>query len=71
MSRLHARPRLGEPELARLRELITDTGAVSRIEQMIGARAAAACAGLAGAGIDGFVLAALSDLAARATDRAR
>ncbi len=71
LERLHARPRLGEPDLDRLRELITATGAGRRIEQMIASRAAAACGGLAGAGLDGFVRAALSDLAVRATDRAR
>jgi geranylgeranyl diphosphate synthase type I len=69
--RLHARPHLGERELDRLRDLITDTGAVGRIEQMIASRVAAACDGLSGAGLDGFVLAALRDLAVRATDRAR
>jgi len=71
LERLHARPRLGEPELDRLRGLITDTGAVGRIEQMIACRVTAAGDGLAGAGLDGFVLAALGDLAVRATDRAR
>lgn len=71
LERLHARPHLGEPELGRLRELIADTGAVSRIEQMIASRVAAAREGLAGVGLDGFVLAALGDLAVRATDRAR
>lgn len=68
---LHARARLSEPELARLRELIAGTGAVRRIEQMIGSRAAAACDSLSGAGLNDFVLAALRDLAVRATDRAR
>jgi geranylgeranyl diphosphate synthase type I len=71
LERLHARPRLGETELDRLRELITDTGAVSRIERMIASRVAAACDGLAGVGLDGFVRGALDDLAVRATDRAR
>ena len=71
LERLHARPRLGETELDRLRELITDAGAVGRIERMIASRVAAACDGLAGIGLNGFVRAALDDLAVRATDRAR
>jgi geranylgeranyl diphosphate synthase type I len=71
LERLHARPRLGEPDLDRLRELITATGADSRIEQMIGSRVTAACDGLSAAGLDEFVLAALRDLAVRATNRAR
>ena len=71
LGRLHARPHLSGPELDRLRELITDTGAVSRIEQMIGSRVDAACGRLSGAGLDDFVVAALRDLAVRATDRAR
>jgi geranylgeranyl diphosphate synthase type I len=70
LGRLLARPHLGEPELSRLRELIAETGAAERAEQMIGARVRAACAALAGAGIDDFVREALRDLAVRATDRA-
>jgi hypothetical protein len=38
---------------------------------MIGSRVTAACGGLSAAGLDEFVLAALRDLAVRATDRAR
>jgi hypothetical protein len=38
---------------------------------MIASRVAAACDGLAGVGLDGFVRGALDDLAVRATDRAR
>lgn len=71
LERLHAGAHLSEPELARLREVIADTGAAGRIEQMIEARVAAACASLPVAGLDDFVLAALGDLAVRATDRAR
>ena len=71
LERLHARARLSEPELARLREVIIDTGAVVRIEQMIDSRVEAACGSLSEAGLNGFVLAALHDLAVRATDRAR
>ena len=71
LSQLYARDRVSEPQLARARELIEGTGAVDRIEQMIEARVRAACAGLSEAGLDGFALAVLRDLAARATDRAR
>ena len=71
LGRLYARDRVTEPEIARVRELIEATGAVGRIEQMIEARVRAACAGLSGAGLDGLALAALHDLAVRATDRAR
>jgi geranylgeranyl diphosphate synthase, type I len=71
LGRLYARDRVSEPEVARVRELIEGTGAVSRIEQMIEARVRAACTGLSGAGLGGFAVAALHDLAARATDRAR
>ena len=71
LSRLYARDRLSEPEVARVRELIDRTGAVMRIEQMIDSRVRAACAGLDGAGINDFVLAALRELAVRATTRAR
>jgi len=38
---------------------------------MIGSRVDAACGRLSGAGLDDFVVAALRDLAVRATDRAR
>jgi hypothetical protein len=38
---------------------------------MIGSRVTAACASLSGAGLGGFVRAALRDLAVRATDRDR
>jgi geranylgeranyl diphosphate synthase, type I len=71
LGRLYAQDRLGEPELARVRELIEGTGAVGRIEQMIDSRVRGACASLSGAGINGFALAALRDLAVRATSRAR
>jgi hypothetical protein len=54
-----------------MRELITGTGAVRRIERMIDSRVDAACAGLDGAGIDRTAAAVLRDLAIRATDRAR
>jgi len=71
LARLYAQDRLSEPGVARVRELIEDTGAVDRIEQMIESRVSAACASLSGAGFDGFVLAALRELAVRATFRAR
>jgi geranylgeranyl diphosphate synthase, type I len=71
LGRLYARDRVSEPEVARVRELIEGTGAVGRVEQMIEARVRAACSGLSGAGLGGFAVAALHDLAARATDRAR
>jgi geranylgeranyl diphosphate synthase type I len=71
LRRLHARDHLGEADLARMRELITGTGAVRRIERMIDSRVDAACAGLDGAGIDRTAAAVLRDLAIRATDRAR
>ncbi len=71
LGRLYAQDLLGESELARVRELIEGTGAVGRIEEMIDSRVRAACASLPGAGINGFALAALRDLAVRATSRAR
>jgi len=71
LGRLYAQDRLNEPGLARVRELIQDTGAVDVIEQMIESRMRAACAALSGAGINAFALAALRELAVRATSRAR
>ena len=71
LTRLYGQDLLGEPELDRVRELIEGTGAVGRIEEMIDSRVRVACASLPGAGINGFALAALSDLAVRATSRAR
>jgi geranylgeranyl diphosphate synthase, type I len=71
LARLYARDRLSEDGLARVRELIEGTGAVGTIEQMIESRVQVACASLSGAGLDGFVLGALRDLAVRATFRAR
>jgi geranylgeranyl diphosphate synthase, type I len=71
LGRLYAQDRLSEAGVARARELIEDTGAVDRIEQMIESRVRVACTSLSRAGLDGFALAALRDLAVRATDRAR
>jgi geranylgeranyl diphosphate synthase type I len=70
LSRLHAQDRLSEPGVARVRALIEGAGAVTRMEQMIESRAESACAALSHAGLDGFALAALQDLAVRATVRA-
>lgn len=71
LDRLAERDCPDQAELARWRDLIEATGAVRRIEQMILARVSTACAILNGAGLDEFVVAALRDLAIRATDRAR
>ena len=71
LRKLHARDHLSEPDLDRMRELITGTGAPERIERMIESRVTAACASLSGTGIDEFVQAMLRDLAVRATSRAR
>jgi geranylgeranyl diphosphate synthase type I len=71
LGRLYARERLSQPGLARVRELIEDTGAVDKIEQMIESRVRTACAGVSGAGLSDFVGTALRDLAVRATYRAR
>jgi geranylgeranyl diphosphate synthase type I len=71
LERLSARALPSEPELARWRGLIEDTGAVEGIEQMIQSRVAAACASLPGAGLHDFALAALRDLAESVANRAR
>jgi geranylgeranyl diphosphate synthase type I len=71
LGRLLSRAYPGEPELDRMRALITETGAADRAEQMIGSRVRAACAVLPGAGISDFVQSALRELAVRATDRGR
>jgi geranylgeranyl diphosphate synthase type I len=71
LRRLYAREQLSQPDLVRVRELIEDTGAVDRIERMIESRVAKACAVVSGAGLGDFAVAALRDLAARATQRAR
>jgi geranylgeranyl diphosphate synthase type I len=67
---------LTEPEVARWRGLIEETGAAARIEQMIGHRVAVAWASLdsaaaEGAPLDPFVVSALRDLAVGATCRDR
>jgi geranylgeranyl diphosphate synthase type I len=71
LGRLYGQDRLTASGLARARELIVDSGAVGKIERMIESRASTACTSLSQAGIDGFVLAALRDLALRATSRDR
>jgi geranylgeranyl diphosphate synthase type I len=71
LARLYAQDRLSESGIARVRGLIEGTGAIGRIEQMIESRVRVACASLPAAGLDGFVRAALRDLAIRATFRAR
>lgn len=74
LDRLCERECLTEAEIMRWRDLIEETGAVTRLEQMIESRVttAWACldsAALKGARLDAFVLTALHDLAIRATDR--
>jgi geranylgeranyl diphosphate synthase type I len=76
LDRLAARDQLTDAEIARWRHLIGETGAVERIEEMIGSRVAAALASVRsaaveGARLDSFVLAALGELAVRASDRVR
>jgi geranylgeranyl diphosphate synthase type I len=71
LSWLSRREALDDADLDRWRQVIIDTGATARIEQMISQRVNAACARLAGGGLSGFVCETLGDLAVRCTDRAR
>ena len=71
LSRLSRRDHLDDADLDRWRELIIDTGATARMEQLISERVAAACDRLAGGGLSPFVRHALTELAVRYTDRAR
>ena len=71
LSRLSGRASLDDADVDRWRQLITETGAGLRIEEMISRRVSAACARLTGSGLNGFVLGALRDLAIRYTDRVR
>lgn len=71
LSRLARREFLDDADVDQWRQLITETGATTRIEQMISRRVTAACDRLAGSGLDDFVLTALCDLAIRYTDRSR
>ncbi|MFU8872293.1 polyprenyl synthetase family protein [Micromonospora sp. SL4-19] len=59
----------GAREVARLAELVADTGAVARVERMISERVADALAALATASIDGTARTALTGLATAATTR--
>ncbi|MGC5031463.1 polyprenyl synthetase family protein [Micromonospora sp. DT229] len=60
---------VGEPEVARLAEIVLDTGAVGRIERMIDERVQQAVAALATVTIDETARTALFALASAATDR--
>ena len=70
LDRLSGRESLDEDHVDQWRRLITETGAASRIEQMIASRVSAACERLDGSGLNGFVAGALRDLAIRYTNRA-
>ncbi|WP_229398889.1 polyprenyl synthetase family protein [Micromonospora okii] len=59
----------GAREVARLAELVADTGAVAHVERMISDRVAEALAALDGAPVDGAARTALTGLAVAATDR--
>ena len=71
LSRLASREVLDDADVDRWRQLIVETGARIRIEQLIGQRVTAACDRLAGQALPGFVESTLRDLAVRYTDRAR
>jgi len=71
LSRLARRDDLDDADLDRWRELIIETGATARMEQLIGERVTAACGRLAAGGLSPFVRNALTELAVRYTDRAR
>jgi geranylgeranyl diphosphate synthase type I len=71
LSRLARRDDLDDADLDRWRELIIETGAVVRMEQLISQRVTAACDRLAAGGLSPFVRHALCQLAVRYTDRAR
>jgi len=62
-------PRLDEDGVAAIREVISDTGALMRIESMIADRTAQALSALEAADIPGEAGDALAELAASATDR--
>ena len=70
LSKLAQREALTEGDLDRWRQLIIDTGATIRIEQMISDRVTTACAALARGGLSPFVHDTLTDLAVRYTNRA-
>jgi len=71
LTRLACREVLDASDVARWRQLIVDTGAAVRIEQLIAHRVAVASDRLAGSGLPRFVHDALDELAVRYTDRAR
>ncbi len=71
LTRLSGQELLDDGQIDHWRRLIAETGAATRIEQMISSRVAAACDRLTGSGLDDFVLSALRDLAIRYTNRAR
>jgi geranylgeranyl diphosphate synthase type I len=74
LSTLARRENLTDGDIDRWRQLIIDTGATVRIEQMISDRVTTACAalrrGAAHGGLSPFVRDSLTDLAVRFTDRA-
>jgi geranylgeranyl diphosphate synthase, type I len=70
LDQLSGRESLDEDHIDQWRRLIAETGAATRMEQMIGSRVRAACARLDGSGLNGFVLGALRSLAIRYTNRA-
>ena len=71
LTRLSRREALDEAGLTRWRQLIADSGATVRIEQMIAERVTAARYLLPGSGLPGFVQGALDELAVLYTDRTR
>jgi geranylgeranyl diphosphate synthase type I len=71
LSRLSGRDDLDDADVDRWRQVIIDTGAPARMEQLISARVTAACGRLVGSGLSPFVRNALTELAVRYTDRAR
>jgi geranylgeranyl diphosphate synthase type I len=71
LSRLCRRDDLDDADLDRWRQLIIDTGAPARIEQLIAERVTAACDRLAASDLGPFVRHALAELAVRYTNRAR
>ncbi len=70
LTRLSRRELLDEGDILRWRQLIADTSAPVRMEQMIAERVTAARQRLAGSELPGFVREALDDLAVLYTDRA-
>src|SRR6201992_3184945 len=71
LTRLSRPAVLDDAGVARWRQLIVDSGAALRIEQLIGDRVTAALHRISGPGLPVFVHHALAELAVRCTDRAR